>query len=127
MIKLISSLFAAGLIGVSLSAAAAESMKHDHAMMKDGNTMSTHMKAMDTDGDGMISKDEFMKYHEQMYDGMKKNANGMVELKTMSTMHHSSGKGHTMKKGDGMATGDGVLIRDTAPKVDIGTGQKNPN
>ena len=37
-------------------------------------------KAMDADNDGMISKDEFMKYHADMWDKMTKDSNG-----TMST------------------------------------------
>ncbi|HUE48013.1 MAG TPA: EF-hand domain-containing protein [Steroidobacteraceae bacterium] len=36
-------------------------------------------KAMDTDHDGTISKDEFMKYAEQKFDKMK-NSQGMISL-----------------------------------------------
>ena len=45
-----------------------------------------HHKMMDTNGDGMISKDEFMKHHEQMWERMKKNSDGMVDVKTMPMM-----------------------------------------
>ena len=45
------------------------------------------MKAMDTNGDGMISKDEFMRAHEMKWDKMKKNSAGMVDMKDMEMMH----------------------------------------
>ena len=44
------------------------------------------MKMMDTNNDGMISKEEFMKHHESMYDKMKKGSNGMVSTKDMQMM-----------------------------------------
>lgn len=34
----------------------------------------------------MISKAEFMKYHEARYDGMKKNGRGMVDVRDMEEM-----------------------------------------
>ena len=34
----------------------------------------------------MISKEEFMKHHESMYDKMKKGSNGMVSVKDMQAM-----------------------------------------
>lgn len=37
------------------------------------------MKKYDTNGDGMLSKDEFMKMHEAMFKRMK-GANGMVTM-----------------------------------------------
>jgi hypothetical protein len=52
-----------------------------------GLKMGTHMKTMDLNADGMISKDEFMKHHEVMFDAMKKGSNGMVSLKDMEAMH----------------------------------------
>jgi Ca2+-binding EF-hand superfamily protein len=35
---------------------------------------------MDTDNDGMISKDEFMKYHSDMWDQMTKDSNGSMSV-----------------------------------------------
>jgi|APDOM4702015118_1054815.scaffolds.fasta_scaffold196647_2 hypothetical protein len=52
-----------------------------------GLKMGTHMKTMDLNADGMISKEEFMKHHEAMFDAMKKGSNGMVSLKDMEAMH----------------------------------------
>ena len=49
---------------------------------------SMDMKMMDTNNDAMISKEEFMKHHEAMYDKMKKGSNGMVSVKDMQVMMH---------------------------------------
>ena len=46
--------------------------------------MMGHMKTMDANGDGMLSKEEFVKTHEAMYDSMPKNKDGLVDMKTMS-------------------------------------------
>ncbi len=42
-------------------------------------------KAMDTDNDGMISKDEFMKYHSDMWDQMTKDSNGTMSMSDAKT------------------------------------------
>jgi hypothetical protein len=55
--------------------------------MKMGMGMGLDAKAMDTNSDGMISKDEFMKHHEAMFEKMKKGSNGMVSLKDWEAMH----------------------------------------
>lgn len=52
-----------------------------------GDKHMANMKAMDTNGDGMISKDEFMRAHEMKWDKMKKNASGMVDMKDMEMMY----------------------------------------
>ena len=46
-----------------------------------------HAKAMDTNSDGMISRDEFLKHHGAMYDKMKKNPKGGVDMKDFGIMH----------------------------------------
>jgi hypothetical protein len=51
-----------------------------------GMEMQGMMKEMDTNGDGLISKEEFMKFHEQKFDAMPKNKDGMVDPKMMA-MH----------------------------------------
>ena len=53
--------------------------------------MGMEMKSMDSNGDGMISKEEFMKYHEAKFDSMKNSA-GMLDMKTMGTMHEGMKK-----------------------------------
>ena len=49
-------------------------------------TMMLHLKKMDANGDGVISKDEYMKYHEARYDAMKKNKDGTVDMAEMKKM-----------------------------------------
>jgi len=55
-------------------------------------------RPLDTNHDGMISKKEFMKYHEDMWAKMKKNKSGMVDMKDMEMMHGSMMKDGTMMK-----------------------------
>ncbi|MEP7083509.1 MAG: hypothetical protein ABI854_02140 [Betaproteobacteria bacterium] len=129
MNKITMTCLAAALAATSLSAGAADKM------MKSGMTMSNDMKAMDTNGDGMISKDEYMKHAEMMFEGMQKNKDGMVDMK-----HMSMTKGHTMAKGDAMMKSDpmmksdmnmkgGSMMKSDGPmtKSGITTGQKAPN
>lgn len=53
----------------------------DHkGMMGQGGMMD--MKKMDTNGDGVISKEEFMSAHGKMFDQMK-NKDGVIDLKNM--------------------------------------------
>jgi hypothetical protein len=96
------------LLAVTLAAASAPGVAGHH----EKPDMHNMMKMMDTNNDGMISRDEFMKAHESMYDKMKKNAAGMVDMKEMEMtmrkrmdMHHKSMPmdRHDMKKQDGMA------------------------
>ena len=62
----------------------------DGMPMKDGMAMhggmTMNMKMMDTNGDGMISRAEFNKYHAAMWTKMKKNKNGMVSMDDMKMM-----------------------------------------
>ena len=94
MKKIISITLIAMLCGAGLSAQAQDTMKKDGMHMKDGMPMASgksmakgmDMKMMDTNSDGMITKEEFMKHHESMFDKMKKDSNGMVNMKDMHTM-----------------------------------------
>ena len=109
MHRLLYIFFATGLASVSISAAAMDDMKPQGMMMD--------MKAMDTNHDGMISKKEFMKFHEDMWAKMKKNKSGMADMKDMEMMHDSMMKGGAMKDGmmkDG-AMKDGAM-KDNAKK-----------
>ncbi len=38
---------------------------------------------MDANKDGKLSRDEFMRHHEEMYDRMKKGPDGQVDMKEM--------------------------------------------
>ncbi|MEO5621998.1 MAG: EF-hand domain-containing protein [Dokdonella sp.] len=65
--------------------------------------MHSHMAAMDTNGDGMISKDEFMNHMQAKWDKLPKNKDGMVMMKDMEMMHHDKMmKHHEMMKDDKM-------------------------
>lgn len=57
---------------------------------------------MDANKDGMVSKDEYMKYHEDMWAKMKKGKGGMVDLKDMGMMHEGKMKDGKMMKDDKM-------------------------
>jgi uncharacterized membrane protein len=81
-------LFAAAF--VATGAFAMDDMKPQSMMMD--------MNAMDTNHDGMISKQEFMKFHEKMWAKMKKNKSGMVDMKDMEMMHAGMLKDGTMMK-----------------------------
>jgi hypothetical protein len=53
--------------------------------------MGMDMKAIDTNGDGMISKKEFDSHHEAMWKKMK-SKNGMVSIADMEAMMMQGGK-----------------------------------
>jgi hypothetical protein len=54
-------------------------------------------KAMDANGDGKITKDEFMKYGEAKFDRMKKDPNGMISVAD-AARDIGSGNMHTESK-----------------------------
>ena len=87
MTKLISTsvaaLLIAGLSGCAQDGMMKQGPMHGGMEMKGG----MDMKMMDVNNDAMISREEFMKHHESMYDKMKKGSNGMVSMKDMQTMH----------------------------------------
>jgi len=92
--KLIFAMSATVLLGAGCSAIGSHDMSSGHSMM------GSMMMKMDTNGDGMLSKDEFMKGHEAMFDRMK-GPNGMISLKDMGKMDHGNmmGQGHQMPGG----------------------------
>jgi len=92
MNKLTSILVAAAAMSMATFAFANDEMKH--------GDMHSHMSAMDTNGDGMISKDEFMTYHQAMWDKLPKNKDGMVAMKDLEMMHHDKMKHDGMMKDD---------------------------
>lgn len=94
MKKITSALLAAGLAISSVSVMAMDDSKSMDMKSMDMKMMDPKM--MDKDGDGMISRAEFMNAHEMMFDRMK-NSQGMVSVKDMQMM-----KKHMMMGGPGM-------------------------
>ena len=85
MRKSIAILFGAAVVGMSGSAiaqttapstTAPSTIKEERATVK----KEMQMKAMDVNSDGMISKDEFMKYHETVWQKVKRNAKGLAVM-----------------------------------------------
>jgi hypothetical protein len=103
------------LIVAALVAASAASVALGQGM--GGSQSGMGMMKMDTNGDGVVSKDEYMKYHEAMFDHMKKNKEGMVSMKDMpegcgmgsgGMMQGGKGSGQGMMGGQGMG-GQGMM------------------
>lgn len=67
MNKVVFALFSSAVMSAASSAFAAD------------NTL----KMMDTNSDGMISKQEYMKHHERMWGVFKKNKDGLVAIQDM--------------------------------------------
>lgn len=76
-----------GVIG-ALGIAQPSSGPADGTPLKKGMEMQhgKGAKMMDANGDGMVSKEEFMKHHEAAFDKMKKNSSGTVDMKDMEPM-----------------------------------------
>lgn len=85
MNKLTTSLCTAALLSVS---AAAVAMDDDH------------MKMMDANSDGMISKTEYMNHQTMMWGKMKKNKDGMVMMSDMKMMNMGTMPDGDMKQMD---------------------------
>jgi Ca2+-binding EF-hand superfamily protein len=67
-------------------------------------------KAMDTDKDGMISKEEFMKYHADMWNKMTKDSNGSMSVTDASSAFARGGMHVDVKAMD--PNGTGMITRD---------------
>ena len=86
--KITASLILATALGSGIAIAAdasgptPEGMGKMHGMM----SMMRTMQSMDANGDQMVSKEEFTKAHEAMFDSMKKNQDGLVSVKDMPCM-----------------------------------------
>ena len=109
------SILALGGVLASVGIAAAQGMQHGPSGMDMKGHMGMEMKAMDANGDGKISKDEFMRFHEAMFDKMK-GKDGAIAVSDMQAMHGDcpmmqggdKGMGHagTMDRHQGMMGGD---------------------
>lgn len=90
MKKITRALLAVGLAVSSVSVMAMDDSKNMN--MKSMEMKMMDPKMMDKDGDGMISRAEFMSAHEMMFDRMK-NSQGMIDMKDMQKMKENMMKG----------------------------------
>ena len=82
-----------------------------------------HMNSMDTNADGMVSKQEFLSHHEAMYDKMDKGGKGMVPAKELEmSMRSHMMRGERASRADKTKmdqrarTGEGPGTTTPAPK-----------
>ncbi len=79
MRKPLAVLIAAALIGVTGQAVAQTALKESKREMR--------FNTMDTNNDGMVTRDEFMKYHESMWNKIKRNEKDMAMRADVETMY----------------------------------------
>ena len=93
MRKLIAVLCSTALVGFAGHAVAQSSMKSD--TMKSDSTKTDKMAKdsmkMDANADGMVSQDEFMKYHTAMWGKIKKNDKGMAMMADVNMVYGNMG------------------------------------
>lgn len=104
MKKLVSVVGTVVLLGTGCSTMGNRAMQthHDGKEMQHGQCKMGHMmQRMDANGDRMLSREEFMKAHEAMFDRMK-GPNGMIALDNMP-MQCKGMMGHDQMKGHGQS------------------------
>ena len=74
------------LLGSALALACSTVLAADPVPAKPGMSPMPHRQAIDTNKDGMLSREEFMSHHEKMWNDMKKTSAGLVDLKSMPMM-----------------------------------------
>lgn len=104
------------LLATGLAVSSVPTMAMDNAQNMDMKSMEMKMKMMDPqmmdkDGDGMISRTEFMSAHEMMFDHMK-NSQDMISVKDMQNM-----KKNMMKGKSGMSESMNPNDRDAMGRV----------
>lgn len=109
MKKLLMTMVAGVFASTSYIAVAADDKKPGKSMMMGGM-----MKKMDANNDGMLSKEEFMKGHEAMFDRMK-GENGMISL-TDKSMCCMDMKGHEGMQGHEDMQGHGDMKKDRSAR-----------
>lgn len=82
MRKLLAILCGTALVALSAPAIGQSTMQDKKMEMKE-----MRMKGMDANNDGMVSRDEFMKYHESMWNKMKRNPAGMAMMADVESMY----------------------------------------
>jgi hypothetical protein len=90
MRKLIATLLGAAVVGMSGSAIAQTTAPSTMKEVKEEKATAkkeVRWKAMDVNNDGMISKDEFMKYQETLWGKVKRNAAGLATMADIDAMY----------------------------------------
>lgn len=88
MRKVLAVLCGTALIGLAGQGVAQDTMKDGKKMMMEKDKMMMmDMKMMDTNKDGMVSKEEFMAFHEAMWNKMKRNPAGMAMMADVESMY----------------------------------------
>ena len=103
MNQFIGTIFIASLVLSAYSAFADDKSNTEHAMDgltqdQDHGRMSSKM--MDTNGDGMVSKQEFMTHHEDMYSKMKQTNGGVSIIDMDAQMNVGTTKGNKLQPSD---------------------------
>jgi len=86
------------ILAVAMLFSTSSALAMDDMKMGQPMDMASMMKMMDTNHDSMVSKEEFMKHHEMMFEKMKKNKMGMVDMKDMPMMNMGMSKDMKMTK-----------------------------
>ena len=81
--KLIAILVGTAVLGLSGQAVAQSTMKPETAAKGKAGTF----RAADVNHDGMLSREEFMKFHETTWERMKRNAGGMAMMDDVEAMY----------------------------------------
>ena len=82
---------------------------HSHGDTKSGDQhghQCEHMGPVDTNKDGKISKEEFMKHHEAMFDKKDTNKDGFIDQSEMHRMMDHMHKHSEQQKDDAHAHGE---------------------
>ena len=90
MRKLVAILLGAAVVAMSGSAIAqttAPTTTKEAKEQKVTAKKEMRMKAMDTNNDGMISQEEFMKYQETVWQKVKRNAKGLATAADIDAMY----------------------------------------
>lgn len=85
MRKLVSIAIGAAILAASAASAQTGTTPNQSGMMSKGDNKTFHhdFKSMDANGDGMISRDEYLRYYGSRFDRMKRNEQGMVMMNDM--------------------------------------------
>jgi hypothetical protein len=93
MRKLLAVLCGTALVSLAGPAVSQSTMKEEKKMetkdmaTKEMGMKEMRMKGMDANNDGMVSKAEFLSYHEAMWNKMKRNQAGMAMMEDVEMMY----------------------------------------